>query len=251
MSAWWTPWAMWIAVAVAGPGIEDVRRPLATDAVVNWTLHQVELTTEAYDPNLVSDARPLEQRAMDAANARMADVAYQVPIFGDMVLGEAKGVELRRQAAAWQIAASRYHASGKVAVVGTLALGPVLAPWSVARSVDIPPDLPTAVSGVVIDARGLGLTPTWAPRIVSADGEVLFEGVQWRHVAWDSPPVVWVSSPMAPAAQAAGETPALFVAAGTDGRALTLSAEDAARWMAEVAVTRGVGAGAVVVVVDP
>ena len=51
------------AAAAVGDPLADVRRPLADDVVVNWTLERVEVTASAYDPNLATDNKPLSATA--------------------------------------------------------------------------------------------------------------------------------------------------------------------------------------------
>ncbi|MCB9680915.1 MAG: hypothetical protein H6733_05535 [Alphaproteobacteria bacterium] len=239
------------AAAAVGDPLADVRRPLADDVVVNWTLERVEVTASAYDPNLATDNKPLEQRAIGAIDQRLPSALASVPIRPGQTLGALDVAVPAPTLQGWSIVEGRYFTSGRVDVVGALELREVLATWSQERAVTRPEGLDTAVTGALIDVRGLGVEPSWSPVLAAADGRVVFDGTLWKDAAWEHAPVVWVGDPAHPRAGAAGRTPAYFVAAGVVDGAIVLSNDDASRFADGIGHSLAVGEGAVVLVVEP
>lgn len=247
---------MWFAVAMmawagAAEPLADVRRPLGDDAWVNWTTHRVEVVRGVGEPGIVTDSKPLEQQAIQEVTDALPQAVGRVPVTHERTAAALVGWDAARAARAWHVAESRYFSSGRVEVVGVVRLHETLAAWDTARSVSKPEATSEAFTGVVIDARGLDVVPSWAPIVRGPDALPLFEGVLWRHLAWETPPAVWVGDPAAPMASAAGAKPAFFVAAGWEEGAIVLSEADAQRFGNEVRTIAGLGAGAVVIVVDP
>ncbi|MCB9665529.1 MAG: hypothetical protein H6732_15560 [Alphaproteobacteria bacterium] len=237
------------ALALAGP-FADVRRPLGGGASVNWTRLRLELAVAEADPTLALDARPLEMRAIRRIDDEIARALEAVPLRPGVRLGEGADVAASRIRRSWHVAESRYFDSGRIEVVGAVDLQDVLAPWSTARSVVLPAALPSDPTGVVIDVRGLPLLPSYAPQVVDEAGELLYDAVVWKHLAFQTPPAVWVSDPAAPEAGVAGARAWLAVAAAAREGVVVLAAADAARWRAEVAPAVAHGAGSIVLVVD-
>jgi hypothetical protein len=240
-----------LTTALAGEPIPDVVRDLGAGTRVNWTQLRLEVTDGARDPTVGHDARPLEQRSIKAIEARLPAALALVPIRPGETAGSAGAIDANHAALGWRVAETRYFTSGRVEVVGAVELRDELAQWSTDRAVTRDEGAqPAGPTGVLIDARGLGLSPSYAPDVRDPDGKVLFDGTLWRHVSYASAPVVWVSDAAAPDAAAAGESPEMFVAASASGGAIVLTAADAARFHEKVEGTDAVRTGHVVVVVD-
>jgi hypothetical protein len=242
--------ALALAVTAVAGEPPDVRRPLGGGAEVNWTRLEVEVVGVGIDPTLKVDTKPLEQIAISSIDARVGDDCARVPVRAGERLGAVAPRVTLDALNSWSIREGRYHAHGPVEIIGVVSLQPLLAPWMKQRSVPGPPISREGPTGVLIDARGQTVQPTYAPRVLGAGGEVLYDSVLWEDVAFLRAPVVWVSDPAHSEARRAGDTPAFFMATAR-GADLILSAEDTARFLAEIAPTRMLGDGGVVVVVDP
>lgn len=140
----------------------------------------------------------------------------------------------------WEAFQVRYHTSGLVEVEGALSLHPWLRPALVARARGNDRGGPPAgpATGLVIDLRGIKVSPAVAPVVRSEAGEVLYglDGITAAAAALRMP-VVYVSDPADPVAVArAGEQPvlvqALRVSEGVDP---VVSAKDTARIQAAAA----------------
>jgi hypothetical protein len=241
---------LWL-MAWAGEPFADVRRPLEDGAWVNWTRLEVEVEASAFDPLLKVDSKPLEQAAITEVDGRIGSVCALVPLAPGVRLGDVRDRIIQEARGAWRLDEGRYYASGRVEVRGVVDLQPMAAPWMASRAANAPEVPVKGPTGVVVDLRGIPVTPTYAPEIVDPNGEIVYGGTVWRDAAFLRAPVVWVSDPAHPQAQRAGAEPAFFIAAGALGAKVVLSAADAARFRAEVSPTRASGEGAVVLVVDP
>jgi hypothetical protein len=228
----------------------DVVRPVGRDAVVNWTQLRLEVETSATSTSSAQSMESLEQAAIDRLGGALGAALGLVPLAPDARVQTLEGFEAERAVSGWTITETRYGPGERVTVVGAAALRPALGAWSVSRAVVPPVKPPEGPTGVVVDARGLEVTPTWSPRIVDPAGEVLYDGVLLRSVAYDRVPATWVTSVVAPAASTAGLRPAVLLAGAVREGAIVLVAEDAARWRAEVASTAAAANGTLVVIVD-
>jgi hypothetical protein len=240
----------WLVASAWAGEPTDVRRAIGQGVDVNWTRLEVEVVGRAVDPTLKLDSKPLEQRAISLIDERVGADCGRVPVRADALLSELAGKAATDARNGWSIREGRYYADGPVEIVGVVALQPLLAGWMRQRAVPGPPLAEGGVSGVLIDLRGQVIRPTYAPRVLGPEGEVLFDSVLWDDVAFLRAPVVWVSDPAHAEARRAGGSPAFFVATARDTD-IVLSAEDAARFLAEVVPTRAIGDGSVVLVVDP
>lgn len=244
---------VWMAPSYAeGPAgvLQPVRRSVGDRAVIDWSRLVLEVSASGFDPLLKSDSKPLEQQAISAIDARIGALAAEVPLRVDLRLGQASPHVVKDALAGWAVRESRYYAAGPVEVVGELDLQPVAALWLSQRAV-VPPATAEGPSGVLIDARGRGVEPVLAPMLVDPAGGVLYDGTVFKDVAYARAPVVWVSDPAHPDAQRAGRDPAFFVAMGGGPGVVQLSEGDAVRFRGTVAVSRAIGEGNVVIVVDP
>lgn len=228
----------------------DVVRPVGRDAVVNWTQLRLEVETSATSTSSAQSTESLEQAAIDRLGGALRDALGLVPLAPGVRVQTLDGFDAARAVSGWTILETRYGPGGRVTVVGAAPLLPALGGWSVSRAVVPPVKPPEGPSGVVIDARGLDAAPSWSPRVLDPSGEVLYDGVLLRSVAYDRVPATWVTSVLAPGASAAGLHPVVLLAGAVRDGALVLVPEDAARWRTEVAPTAAAANGTLVVILD-
>lgn len=228
----------------------NVRRTLADGVVVDWTRHRLEVLASEHDNNPKRDLRPLEQAAMTQIDARFEAALAKLPVRPGVTWASLPDRQ-ELPSIPWRVAETRYHTGGSVDVIGAVDLREVLAPWSTSRAVPPPGPSTSDATGVLIDARGLGVEPCYAPVVQTVSGEVLFDSIVWKDVAWETTPVVWVADPMHTEARAAGLKPEMFLATGADTCTLGVADEDAARWKDRLTSVRALGKGGVVIVVDP
>lgn len=247
--------ALLLALALAGEP-EDVRQELSSGAWINWSQLTVEVEARAQSGG-VATYKSAEAEARRVMGPRLATAARQVSVDGAVTLGDledgpAMGESVATRMARWSVSEARYHASGKIELVGTLSLRELLKPWTLASALEAPasPDEP-AYTGLVIDARGLELSPVWAPTLQSDDAETLWNGTLWEDVAYERAPVVYVSDAAHPAAARAGNNPLFVRATAAEAGKLTLSDEDAVKLRTAFSRGRALGDGRVVLVVDP
>jgi hypothetical protein len=243
----------WAAVPVAPAGasvLSPVKRPLGDGAVIDWTHLVLEVTAVGFDPLLKSDSKPLEQQAITKVDARISEVVSLVPVSPEETLGSVNPRAAQDAMAAWRVSESRYFDAGPVQVVGSLEIQPLAAGWQWQRAERSPEEVP-GTTGIVIDARGKGVEPVLAPRVVDDAQALIYDGKLWKDVAYQRSPVVWVSDPAHPQAQAAGVQPMFLVAKGGGAGWIQLDADGAARLRAVAASGRVLGDGALVIVVEP
>lgn len=235
---------------------EDVRVELADGVVVNWTRLALEVTVAARPRGVDATIKATEHEARQLVEPSMAWGVGEVQVTHDLTLAELQedpevGVPIRARSERWVIGEARYHASGRVELVGELPLQELLKPWmlSVAK---LPPqaDVQPAFTGVLLDARGTGAEPAYAPRVLYGS-EVLWDGLLWDQVALFQAPVVYVPDPAHPAAARAGDHPLVLRVVEADGSDLEVGREDRIRWRTGLQGARIVGEGTVVVVIDP
>lgn len=236
--------------APLAPPSPDVVRPVGRDAVVNWTKLRLEVETIATSTSSTQSTESLEQAAIDRLGGSLREAIGLVPLAPATRVQALDGFDPARAVNDWTIVETSYGPAGRVTVVGAAPLAPALSGWSVARAVVPPVKPPDGPTGVVVDARGLDVAPSWSPRLVDPAGEVLYDGVLLRSVAYDRAPATWVTSVTAPGAAAAGLRPVVLLAGAVRDGAIVLVPEDAARWRAEVAPTSAAANGTLVVIVD-
>lgn len=212
------------------------------------------------------DIRATEKDARRKLQGRIQDQALGLPLTSELTVseavstwedvGEALMIGLADGMGHWQVVETHYYTSGKVGLVGELNLVEWLRPFS-SRIASAPPDSPSDTmksSGIVVDARHLDLDPSFAPRLLDADGGVVYE---LQHLSKEEAsvrmPVLWVTDPADIAVvERVGETPALMVAqAVADDHDLVLTSRDAARLRVLSAGTSLLQRAPVVVVVRP
>lgn len=227
----------------------EVRRRVGPLADVNWTRHTLEVTERARSDRL--DER-VEQRVREQLDARVPEECLRVRLLPSLYVRQLPDEGVSPGPCLWHVRTATYALDGEVVLVAEVPLVKVLLEWSVQRAEPEPELSAQGASGVVIDARGLGLDVSWAPVLRNPEGEAVWTPVVWEPHARSKPPVVWVADPAHPAAVVAGTKPFLAVAEGAAGADVVLSDTDAARFRAAfpAGAERPLGEGRVVVVVD-
>ncbi|TNE89242.1 MAG: hypothetical protein EP330_12450 [Deltaproteobacteria bacterium] len=244
---------IWLCAALAAD-IPDVRQDLGSGAWINWSDLTVEVEARAQAGG-VATFKSAEAEARRVLGPRLAAAARQVSVDGKVTLGDleegpAMGESVATRLARWSVGEARYHASGRIELVGQLDLRELLKPWTLASAVEAPenPDEP-AYTGLVIDARKIAIEPTWTVELTTDEGEILWEGSLWEDVAYERAPVVYVSDAAHEAAGRAGNNP-LFLTAGdaTPGRVM-LGDGEVVKLRTALSRSRILGDGRIVVVV--
>lgn len=209
---------------------------------VDWTAMKLLASAEGErTTGAMTDVEALEGSARSRLGPRMLDLAKQVRVTseqdaGDLLdAGDAVADRLDANLAIWEVYEVRYYTSGGVEMDGALPIQPWLRPALTARAAG--KDRPggaaaAAITGLLVDARGVAVKPAVAPRILDPSGAAIYElSTLTVHAASQRGPVVWVRDPADPVAvRRAGEQPLIVRAAGVkDGCDLVLSAEDAAK----------------------
>jgi len=249
---------MWmVAGALAGPVIETL-----PGGRIDWTEQTLVVQASGVKGSgAMSDLKAIEQAARTILAPNLESVARQVRVDGPVAAGvlldgddmvsEMLGENLLR----WRVIETRYYTSGRVELTAELDLQPWLSP-AVIGVADGREDatLDPKQSGVVIDARGTGLKPSFAPRVLDGAGGTVYSAISLsRESASRVAPAVWVTDPADPqASERAGETP-LFILADDvqDGCEVVLDPRDAALLKVLADETDLLARGRVVVIVDP
>jgi hypothetical protein len=244
-----------LAESIEGEPV-DIREELSRDIAINWTRLTVEVTSGARGWGVTATSKALEHTARKKIGPDITWGAHRVQVAADLTvddlcrepeLGDAVQARIER----WIVSEARYYTSGRVQLTGELSLQELLKPWalSVAR---LAPEQEgrRGYTGLVVDARGTGVTPSYAPRILHED-EVLYAGTLWDDVALFQTPVVYVPDPAHPAAARAGDKPLVLQADRAAGTDLVVGSEDFIRFRTGFHDSRVLGDGSVVVVVDP
>lgn len=231
---------------------------------VDWTAMKLLASAEGErTTGAMTDVEALEGSARSKLGPLMLDLAKQVRVTstqdaGDLLdAGDAVADRLDSNLAIWEVYEVRYYTSGGVAMDGALPIQPWLRPALTARATG--KDRPggaaaAAITGLLVDARGLAVKPAVAPRLLDPNGEALYAAETLTvHAASQRGPVVWVSDPADPVAvRRAGESPLIVRAAAVrDGCDLVLAAEDAAKVRDAAAGASFLLNGQVAVVVGP
>ncbi|MDP2306496.1 MAG: hypothetical protein Q8P18_10765 [Pseudomonadota bacterium] len=229
---------------------------------IDWTALRLLASAEGVPSGgVLVNLETLEGDARQRLGPRMLAMARKVRISADLTaadLLDAKDAVADRiddNLMLWEVYEVRYYMSGGVEMEGALPLQAWLRPAlvSLAKGKDRTTPATAPTSGLVIDARGLDLSPALSPRLQGPGGETLYSVAAMTVLAASQrTPVVYVTDPADVAAgRRAGGQPlfvrAQSVTAKTD---LVLDAADAAR-VAQAAVDAPfLLQGNVVVVVD-
>jgi hypothetical protein len=242
------------AVWAADPA--PVVRPVASGVVVNWTSLALEAEASARGHG-TEDTEAIEQLARREVDLAMRQGADRVQLaegvsFADLSDDPALGDALASRLPRWEVAESRYYTSGRVELLARLSLQELLKPYTLAQARPAIPDdgARAGPTGLLIDARGTEVTPSWSPRVITPEGAEILVVRMWDDDAVNAAPLVWVTDPADGAAARAGASPLIVRAAGAQDTALVVSGEDATA-LRGFAAARPLGQGRVVVVVDP
>jgi len=243
-----------LAAALAS-GPDDLREPLAHGVVLNWTEGVVEVDAGSYRAGAQA-TKAVEQSARLAIDERIVEEVGGVKVTAEIRVDELLqsdelGAPLRSRRLRWRVVEAMYSVSGKVDLRAELSLQDFLKPYTlaIARPTPAVPE-EGDYSGVVIDARGTGARPVFAPAVVASDGRVLWNGELYDEDAVSVAPCRWVPDPAHPGAALAGEAPLLLRATGGSLGEVVLSDQASGRFRS-VLDTTVIGRGRVVVVVDP
>lgn len=195
-----------LSMASAGP-LDDVVVKLGEGVQVNWTTLAIEATGSARLPGRT--VRPVEELARREVDASLRNALGRVLIHGETRLARLLGNEqlgpaLRARSSRWTVYEAVYGTSGRVWLRARLSLHDVLKPWLLERALPRRATHPVA-PGVLVDARGLPVTPTFAPRFVGPQGEVVYDGQLDGVAAVVEAPVRYVFDPAHPVAGALGD----------------------------------------------
>lgn len=248
------------ASAASEPATEpaEVLETLSSGAVVNWTRLTVQADFSHQGSGVAGRQQATEQLARQRVGPAIQDSIHEVRATSlmsiDDLMEDPKLAEpLGNRVKLWAVSEATYGASGTVTLHGELDLADYLRPWTLGLVGD-EPGTPTVsgFSGLVIDARGLSVQPSFAPRILGSDGTELWDGHLWEDAALVRSPVSWVADPAHPAAARVGDEPLVVRARGVrQGSELVLSEEGTAAVRRHLVGSPVMGEGLVVVVVDP
>lgn len=246
----------WCAIAAA-PVVEDLG-----GGRINWTTLELEAEVVGQGSGGLGDYDVTEGEARSRLGPRILELARRVRIDRETTAGEilsagdALADAVDGNLALWEVDEATYFASGRVSLTATLPLEKWLRPAMVQRATAVERASPGGVgpSGLVVDARGLEVRPSLAPRLLGEDGVVVYDSASLTPAAATlRGPVVWVTDPAdTRAVRRAGEQP-LFVRASTVDASydLRLPSDDVARVRDGAATWSFLRQGAVVIVVSP
>ncbi len=230
---------------------------------IDWTTLRLLASADGVPSGgVIVNLETLEGDARQRLGPRMLTLARQVRVTSELTTADllnardAVADRLDDNLVLWEVYEVRYFTSGGVSMDGALPLQAWLRPAlvSLAEGKERTSPAEGPVTGLVIDARGLKLSPALAPRVKDGAGEVLYSVQTMTELAASQrAPVVYVTDPADPAAaKRAGGQP-LFVRAGkvVDETDLALDPTDAARVRDAAALAPFLLLGHVVVVVDP
>lgn len=229
---------------------------------VNWTtLDLCASATESNSSGSMAGYEALEGRARATLGPRMLDLAREVVIdsthtSGDLMSSsEAVADKLDANVSLWEVTEARYYTSGRVEVDVCLPihawLRPALSRMGAGVDRSSPPAVP--ITGLIIDARGLDVTPAISPEVRAATGARLYSGASMTSFsASQRAPVIYVTDPADPVAvRRAGEQPLIVSAVSVaDDVNLVLDPSDVVAVEKAVSESGFLALGTVVIVVD-
>lgn len=255
--------ALSLAVLLLGPAAlaEPVIEQLSSGQI-DWTEQRLVVRAASEKGSGArSDMKAVEQAARSTLAPRIEAAAREVCLSGEddagdlMDGGDAVSQVLSENLLRWRVSETRYYTSGRVELTAELELQPWLSPAVVGVATGREdPTLESQHTGVVIDARGTGLKPSFAPRVLDVAGEPIYSASSLSpEIAGQIAPAVWVTDPVDDAAAArAGDAPLFIRADGVNGeRDILLAPRDGALLRVLATETDLLARGLVVVVLDP
>lgn len=229
---------------------------------VDWTRGVLVVSTTGSQSAGAPKALHLtEQEALNRLQSKVQEEQRLVRLDSDQKVGDRMqegdpiaGL-LLESSGNFTIAETRYYSSGRVELTAELPLHGWLRPALVDRAKGEEGAADSGeFSGVLIDARGLSLRPSLAPKITDAQGVVIYSLEHLTpRAAGEVLPVAWVGDPADPEAiERAGERPLILAAQSAARGGDIVLAEEAAKRL--VQATRGtelLPSARVVVVTDP
>lgn len=233
----------------------DVLQSEGYSSVINWTTMKILVTEEARGFGTGASTRAVEQLARQKVGPLILAGARRVQVDNDSFLAgllDDPNISdpIRSRISRWYISESRYYASGKVELVGELSLLDALKPLVLRQAVVRPEGLEQPrYTGMVVDARGTGLTPSYLPTIRDHQGGVLYRANLWEDSVLDRTPVVFVQDPADEAGSRAGESPFFVRANASNGTEIILDKTQSLRFKTAIQASYVLGEGRVVIAV--
>ncbi len=229
---------------------------------IDWTSLKLLASAEGVPSSgVLINLETLEGDARQRLGPRMLAMAREVRVTSTLTAGDlldAKDAVADRiddNLALWEVFEVRYYTSGGVEMEGELPLQawlrPALVSLAAGKDRTAPPAAPT--TGLVVDARGLDVSPAVAPQLLDASGAALYGiGSVTPLAASQRAPAVYVTDPAdVAAARRAGAQPLFVRAVGVrEGTDLVLDPADAGRLAQAAGDAPFLLQGNVVVVVD-
>ncbi|MCB9685700.1 MAG: hypothetical protein H6735_11720 [Alphaproteobacteria bacterium] len=213
----------------------DVEQVIAQGVVVDWTRMELHVHTTSHGA-AIQTFEAVEQLARRQVDAAIGQAAPKVRVttsarVSDLLADARLGPSIEGRLTRWDVAEAVYGTSHKVELRAVLSLQELLKPWAlqIARAGAAPPAEPSAPTGLVVDARGTGVEPAYALRLLGPTGTVLYAGELYEEEAVTVAPFLYVLDPAHPEAARAGDRPVLLRAVSASASDLTLDAAGAAR----------------------
>ncbi len=259
---------LWLTVCTA------LAKPMAAAPVVeaveagqiDWSAMKLQVTSRSdRTVGAWKDRRVQEQDALNRLGPLLTEAALRIRVrpevrADDLTRPSVPETDvlartLRERLADWLVRETRYLSGGGVEMDGVLDLQNWLRPalLTVAAGQPQAPN-PNGPTGVLIDARPLAFRPCVAPTIALDDDTVIYDA---SRITPDTvrvhSPVVYVTDPVAPAANKRSGSQPLFISAESSAHdcVLRLSRADSARLRQNKALPGLLATAKVVIVVAP
>jgi hypothetical protein len=255
-----------VAVPLSGPAhasgaVVSLGGRGAATASLDWTDLSLDVSAASHlRRGAWQDRRVQEQDALDELGPRISALASEIPVTVGFTAGrwlqgppELAG-GLRRGLKGWRVEETRYLAGGGVEMDAVLDLQDWLRPAVLVHAIEDPPRVPTdGPTGILIDARGTGFLPVYAPTVRTPAGtDVIALDRLGRVAAQTLAPVLYVLDPADPRTHGRiGDRPLFARGTHTDEGVLYLDAASSGPMLAHSAADALVAGALVVVVIDP
>jgi hypothetical protein len=233
----------------------------AQSASLDWTELRLEVSASSHlRRGAWQDRRVQEQDALDNLTPRILELASHVPVTAAFTADKwmdghptlADG--LQRGLKGWRVDETRYFAEGGVEMDAVLDLQDWLRPAMLAHAMEDPPQVPKdGPTGILIDARGTGFKPVYAPTVRTTAGtEVVGLEQLGQAAAQTLAPVLYVLDPADPRTHArVGDAPLFARGTHTTDGVLILDGASSGPMLAHSAAEALVAGARVVMVIDP